>query len=146
MKAINLSEASGFTEGASLWIVRNDPSLIWWKKIDLNSKYLLSQNFLVNKKQTSPPLINIVAMTNFLLSKSSSPSNYLLVGSEDHFLNKWVLLWSDLTASELVNLVEKTTTNLHATSIRFFSDSHLIPLLEASLLSSSISISYIENT
>lgn len=146
MRAANLSEAGGFIDGADLWIIKNDPSLIWWKKIDLCSKYLLSQNLLKNKKQTAPQLENIIAMTNLKLSRNNCPTTYLLLGSEDHFLNKWILLWNELSPTEFVNLTEKIVTNLEVASIRFFSDSHLITELEARLSSSSINISYIENT
>ncbi|MEK6627953.1 MAG: hypothetical protein AABY53_04955 [Bdellovibrionota bacterium] len=145
MPAVNLSESNAFTEGSSLWIIRNDPSLIWWKKIDLSSKYLLSQNSLKSKKTVMPGLENLISMTNLKLSENNYPKNYLLLGTEDHFLNKWVLLWDELTASELNRLIEKIAAQLKITSIRFFSDSNLIPKLEASPWAGSINISYIEN-
>lgn len=132
MSVSSLPEANAFLSGSSLWIIRNDPSLMWWKKIDLNSKYLLSQN-LMRKK-----------------NKIDSNMNYTLLGSEDHFLNKWVLVWNDLSESKLIDLIEKVTIDLQATSIRFFSDSKIMASLEvrleARLSASSISISYIENT
>lgn len=83
-------------------------------------------------------------------NKIDSNMNYTLLGSEDHFLNKWVLVWNDLSESKLIDLIEKVTIDLQATSIRFFSDSKIMASLEvrleARLSASSISISYIENT
>ena len=146
MSASNLSESNAFLNGSDLWIIRNDPYLVWWKKIDLSSKYLLSQNLLNQKKQIIPQLENIIAATNLKLSRNIYKQNHLLLGSEDHFLNKWVLLWSDLDASELIALIEEVAVNLQARSIRFFSDSKIIAELETRLSASSISISYIENT
>ena len=145
MSADNISEASAFSGGASLWIIKNDPSLIWWKKIDLNSKYLLSQSLTKQKKQTIAQLQNIITATNLKLSKNNQVQNHLLLGSEDHFLNRWILLWNDLDESELIDLIERTVTQLQAPSIRFFSDSKVIPKVNSRLSASSITISYIEN-
>ncbi len=151
MRAFNLPEAGAFREGANLWIIKNNPSLIWWKKIDLSCGYLLSQNLLKQKTPKAPQLQNIIAATNLKLSdlklsEKHQPQDYLLLGSEDHFLNKWILLCNDLSPAELLDLIEKVALNLQATSIRFFSDSSLVAELEARPSTSSISISYIENT
>lgn len=150
MPATNLSESSAFIEGSSLWIIKNDPSLIWWKKIDLSSKYLLSQNKMKSKNPMTPQIEKLVSITDVKLSENNYPSNYLLLGTEDHFQNKWVLLWDDLSAAEFIRLIEKITENLKITSIRFFSDSNLItPLitkLESSPLARPLNISYVENS
>lgn len=145
MSVDNISEASAFSWGASLWIIKNDPSLIWWKKIDLNSKYLLSQSLTKQKRQTITQLQNIITATNLKLSKNNQVQNHLLLGSEDHFLNRWILLWNDLDESELIDLIERAVTQLQAPSIRFFSDSKVIPKVKSRLSASSITISYIEN-
>lgn len=145
MSADNISEASAFSEGASLWIIKNDPSLIWWKKIDLNSGYLLSQSLAKQKKQTVTQLQNIITATNLKLSKNNQAQNHLLLGSEDHFLNRWILLWNDLDESELIDLIERVVTQLQVQSIRFFSDSKIISKIKSRPSTSSISISYIEN-
>lgn len=145
MNVDNISEASAFSEGADLWIIKNDPSLIWWKKIDLHSKYLLSQSLAKQKKQTVSQLQNIITATNLKLSKNNQVQNHILLGSEDHFLNKWILLWNDLDESELIDLIERTTNQLRTPSLRFFSDSKVIPKIKSRLSASSVSISYIEN-
>lgn len=145
MSANNIFESNAFCEGAHLWIIKNDPSLFWWKKIDLNSKYLLSESLLKQKKQTTTELQNIIAATNIKFSKNIYPQNHLLLGSEDHFLNKWILLWNDLADIELIELVERVTLQLKTPSIRFFSDSQVLPELKSRLSASSVTISYIEN-
>lgn len=145
MNVDSISEGNAFSEGASLWIMKNDPSLVWWKKIDLNSKYLLSQSLLKQKTQTVSQLQNIITATNLKLTKNNYVQNHLLLGSEDHFLNRWVLLWNDLSDPELVDLIEEVTLKLKAPSIRFFSDSKIISKVKARLSASSVNISYIEN-
>ena len=145
MSENNTTEATAFSDGASLWIIKNDPSLFWWKKLDVNSRYLLSQSLLNQKKQTLTQLQNIITATNLNLPKSNYDQNQLLLGSEDHFLNKWILLWNNLSESELVELVERVATQLKAQSIRFFLDAKAIPKINARLSASSINISYVEN-
>lgn len=124
MSANSIPESGAFSEGASLWIIRNNPSLIWWQKLDVNSHYLLSQS----------------------LTKGRTSQNYLLLGSEDHFLNKWILLWNDLDETSLAKLIERVATQLRTASIRVFSDINCLPEITSRLSASSISISYIENT
>lgn len=145
MNAHNLSESNAFSEGSQLWIIKNDPSLIWWKKIDLSSRYLLSQNELWVKKNRPERIEEILTATKIDVPVKKYSSNYLLLGTEDHFLNNWILLWNDLSSSEAVHLFEKIALNLKATSVRFFSDSSLIQQFETRPSASSMSISYIEN-
>lgn len=145
MNATNLSESNAFSEGSQLWIIKNDPTLIWWKKLDLNSKYLLSQNHLHEKKPKHAKLENIILATKLNFFSNKFSSNYILVGSEDHFLNKWILLWNDMPQSEALQIIESVTIKLNAVSIRFFSNSELIPKIEARPMASSCNISYIEN-
>jgi hypothetical protein len=141
MRANSLSEANAFSEGSPLWIIENDSSLVWWKKIDLGSKYLLSQNLLRPDLRANirPNKLNSIPFINI-------NSNHLLLGSEDHFLSKWILLWKDLDQTELIDLIENTYLSLHVTAIRFFSESKIISKLETRPSASLISMSYIENT
>lgn len=145
MNENNIFESNAFCEGADLWIIKNDPSLYWWKKLDFGSKFLLSENHLKQKKQTAPELEKIINATNLKLSENKTLQNHLLLGSEDHFLNRWILLWNDLDESELAELIEKSVIQLKTVSVRLFSDSHVIPALKSRLSASSITISYIEN-
>ena len=146
MSALSLSEADAFSEGAKLWIIKNDPKLGWWKKLDLHSKYLLSENFLKKEKSTVLELKTIINATNLKMSPSSMTQNHLLVGTEDHFLNKWILIWDKLSPNELIELVSKTSVQLKTDSIRLFSNSEIIAGLQARPTTSSLNITYIENT
>ncbi len=145
MSGSNIFESNAFCEGASLWIIKNDPTLFWWKKMDLHAKYLLSESLLKNKSPTVIGLQNILDATNLKLSKLKYSHDALLLGTEDHFLNKWVLLWDNLADAELVDLIETTSLQLHAPSIRLFSDVKILPKLKSRLSTSSVTISYIEN-
>ena len=146
MSALSLSEADAFSEGAKLWIIKNDPKLGWWKKLDLHSKYLLSENFLKKEKSTVLELKTIINATNLKMSPSTMTQNHLLVGTEDHFLNKWILIWDKLSPNELIQLISKTSVQLKTDSIRLFSNSEIIAGLQARPTTSSLNITYIENT
>jgi hypothetical protein len=146
MSALSLSEADAFSEGAKLWIIKNDPKLRWWKKLDLHSKYLLSENFLKKEKSTALELKTIINATNLKMSPSTMTQNHLLVGTEDHFLNKWILIWDKLSPNELIELISKTSVQLKTDSIRLFSNSEIIAGLQARPTTSSLNITYIENT
>ena len=145
MSALNIFESNAFSEGASLWIIKNDPTLFWWKKIDLGSKYLLSESLLKTKRQTVLEIQNILDATNLKLAQLKYSQDHLLLGTEDHFLNKWVLLWNNLSQTQLIDLIETSSLQLRATSIRLFSDVKALPELKSRLSASSITISYIEN-
>jgi hypothetical protein len=146
MSALSLSEADAFTDGAQLWVIKNDPALFWWKKLDVHSKYLLSENFFKIAKSTASELQTIINATNLKMPLSSNSFDHLLVGSEDHFLNKWILLWNELSENELIELISKTSTQLKSNSIRLFSNSEIVAALQTRPTTSSLNISYIENT
>ncbi|MBY0555294.1 hypothetical protein K2P97_12250 [bacterium] len=146
MSASSISENDAFNEGAKLWIIKNDPNLNWWKKLDIHSKYLLSENYLKKERSTVFELQTIINATNLKISKSSLAQNHLLLGTEDHFLNKWILLWSDLNETELADLICETTSQLKTDTIRLFSNSEILKKLQTRPTASSLNISYIENT
>lgn len=146
MSAAKLDATQAFQSGAHLWIIQNNPELYWWKKLDLHSRYLLSQNILKPKKETPVQLQNILNATDMDVWKNEYTKNSLLLGTEDHFQNKWLLLWDSFTDAQLVTLVEMIHTQLRAESIRFFSHSHVAETISTRPMASSISISYIENS
>lgn len=146
MNVSSIIDRDAFREGAKLWIIKNDPNLYWWKKLDIHSKYLLAENFLKKEKSTVFELQTIINATNLKISKSSIAQNHLLLGTEDHFLNKWILLWNDLNETELADLICDTTTQLKVDTIRLFSNPEIIKKLQARPTASSLNITYIENT
>lgn len=145
MSAAKISANQAFQSGADLWIIQNDPNLYWWKKLDLHSRYLLSQNILKPHKETPVQIQNIITATDMDVWKNEYTKNSLLLGTEDHFLNKWLLLWDSFNDAQLLTLVEMAQTQLHAASIRFFSHSHIAEKILTRPMASSVSISYIEN-
>jgi hypothetical protein len=146
MSALSLSESDAFSGGAELWIIKNDPKLDWWKKLDLHSQYLLSEIFFKKEKSTASELQTIINATNLKMSSSSMTQNHILVGTEDHFLNKWILMWDELSELELIELISKTSAQLKTDSLRLFSNSEIIAELQARPTTSSLNITYIENT
>ena len=147
MSVVKLSEQDALSPGAELWVIRNDPSLAWWSKLDFASAYLLSENYFRPKKQVPAQLLNILEATRFDTFSQPSLQNYILLGTEDHFFNKWILVWSDLKDHELAESVGQLSAKLKFSSVRFFSDSKdLVPALTARPLASSLNISFIENT
>lgn len=145
MSANKISAEQALAAGDELWIIRNDPTLDWWKLLDLRSKYLLSENLLREKKELPENIKSILNATNIKLSKPKYQQSCLLLGTQDHFLNKWILIWQDVAQKELSDLVEQCILQLNTKSVRFFSDSSIAQELSTRPMASSISISYIEN-
>lgn len=147
MSVAKLSEQEALSAGAELWVIRNDPSLAWWSKLDFLSAYLLSENFFRPKKQVPAQLLNILEATRFDTFSQSSLQNYVLLGSEDHFFNRWLLVWNQLKEEELAVSIAELSAKLKFSSIRIFSDSKsLTAALLARPSASSLNISFIENT
>lgn len=146
MNASKLPENKATSAGSELWVVKNDPSLLWWAKLDFGSHFLLSQNLLKPEKSTPEALQNIIQATSFTTHQSKNIDSHVLLGSEDHFLNKWILLWSG-GESIIADVITEAMTTLKVGSVRLFSDSKvLLGELEARPLASSLNITYIENT
>lgn len=147
MSAVKLPEQDALTAGAELWIIRNDPSLAWWSKLDFLSAYLLSENYFRPKKQVPAQLLNILEATRFDTFSQPSLQNYVLLGSEDHFFNKWLLVWNQLKEQELADSIVDLSSKLKFSSVRIFSDSKaLTSAFSTRPLASSLNISFIENT
>lgn len=146
MNASKLAEAQALNAGADLWVIRNDPGLHWWSKLDFLSHFLLSQVQLKPEKTTPQALKNILQATHFSTNSNVNIQNHVLLGSEDHFLNKWILTWSG-SENELAEVICQSALHLKVSSVRFFSHAHsILPLLEAQPTASSLTITYIENT
>jgi hypothetical protein len=92
-------------------------------------------------------LLNISEATRFDTFSQPSLQNYVLLGTEDHFFNKCILVWSQLKEAELADSIAELSGKLKFSSVRFFSDSEM---LTSALLTrpsaSSLNISFIENT
>jgi hypothetical protein len=147
MSAVKLTENEALSAGADLWVIRNDPALHWWSKLDFLSAYLLSENYFRPKRQVPAQLLSIIEATRFDTFSQPSLQNYVLLGTEDHFFNKWVLVWSQLKEHDLADSIAELSAKLKFSSVRFFSDSEaLTSALLTRPSASSINISFIENT
>jgi hypothetical protein len=147
MSAVSLPITEAFTSGAELWIIKNDPALPWWSKIDFSSSYLLSENFFRPEKTVSEQLLSILEATKFDTHVASNSKNFILLGTQDHFLNKWILVWNQLSEPQVVDCIVELSEKLKFSSVRFFSDSKsLVRQLEARPSASLLNISFIENT
>jgi hypothetical protein len=141
----NTEIQEALSAGAELWVIQNKPESSWWQELDYRSRYLLSQSYFHSKKQISKELLEILKATNLQEIKKNEPKNFILIGSSDHFLNKWILVWNDMSPTEVCTIVESLAQDLNFSSARFFSDSDQIKqVFQARPTASSLTISYIE--
>ena len=145
MNVSKISEVKALSEGAELWVIRNDPGLLWWSKLDFNSHFLLSQVFFKAKSETPEGLQSIIQATSMAPIDKVCLQNHVLLGTQDHFLNKWILLWNGSEAA-LVSAICDSAEHLKYSSVRLFSHSReILKGLEARPTASSLTITYIEN-
>ena len=145
MTDVKLSEAEALSSGAELWVINNDPSLNWWSQLDFLSGYLFSQNYFRTVKETPSELINIIEATNLDTPSNQNTHNYVLLGTEDHFFNKWTLVWNNLSETQLATIISDMSSQMNFSNVRLFShQSQLLKALKARQTASSLNISYIE--
>ena len=145
MNASKIPASQALNAGADLWVIKNDPGLQWWAKLDFHSHFLLSQVNLKPEISTPLALQNILKATSFSTQSSVHIQNHVLLGSEDHFLNKWILTWSG-SEEELADVICDAVTHLKVSSVRIFSHSRsVVEKLEARPTARSLTIGYIEN-
>ncbi len=146
MNAAELSNNEAFNPGSDLWVIRNNPENKWWNELDFRSGFLLSQCLFHHKKTQPVQLEEILQQTELKKITFTEDPNFLLVGSSDHFLNKWILLW-DQETEKVIDQIERISSQLKAPSVRFFSDSkELLSLIKARQKTSLTDITFIENT
>ncbi|MGZ3690132.1 MAG: hypothetical protein ACXVAX_01430 [Pseudobdellovibrio sp.] len=145
MTDVKLSEDQALSSGAELWVISNDPSLNWWSQLDFLSGYLFSQNYFRTVKETPSELINIIEATNLETPTSQHPHNFVLLGTEDHFFNKWTLVWNNLNESQLAAIITDMAAQMNFSNVRLFShQSQLLKALKTRQTASLLNISYIE--
>ncbi len=133
MNPNKISEAQAFLSGADLWVIKNDFNLKWWNDLDFRSGFLLSRCLFHNKIPIPSQITQLITETELPLFQLSPLSQCLVVGSSAHFLNKWILLWTE-SPEEVVAQIDQMIPALKIDSIRFFSDSdYLIKILTARL-------------
>lgn len=111
-----------FSAGADLWIIKAEQNE-WWQEIDFRSGFLLSSSLLFEKKADQPIIKNILNQTELESYDFKINKNNLLLGSESHFPNKWILIIGDDKSDDLLETlpsIEKMVDQLKVQSIRFF--------------------------
>jgi len=122
MKIIEVPESEAFSAGDDLWVIKNDFNNKWWNQIDFRSGFLLSHCLFHHKKQMPHQLAQIIEATDLGLTSTPTPRSALVLGSQAHFLNKWILIWQD-SIEQTAFQIEQMIEPLHISSVRFFSDS-----------------------
>ncbi len=143
MNAAKQSAETAFDSGAELWILPNSQNS-WWQKIDYHSGFLLSACLLFQKKESSTHLANILKETEITRSNFSTNKKSLLLGTENHFFNKWILITPTNTEVAFQEIAE-VCDSLKIHSLRFFGTPEpLIHKISARLTASLNRISFVE--
>jgi len=146
MNVAELNSTEALKAGADLWILKNDSQNKWWQELDFRSGFLLSKCLFHHRRPVSTKVTEILDITEFPRAQFFNDDNHLLVGSSDHFANKWILIWQD-DPTEVEETVHEISKTLKFKSVRLFSDSEaLLKKLKARSKSSLDDITFIENT
>lgn len=143
MNVDKLSLENAFDAGSELWIIPDQQNK-WWQELDYHSGFLLSLCKLHQKTKSSSKIEEILKETQIEKKDFASTKKCLLVGTEDHFHNKWILVIPDSSAQTFSEMTE-ILNSLKIHSIRFFSTpSALIESVSTRLLTSLNRISFVE--
>lgn len=114
-----LMEADAFCAGADLWVVQSNQNK-WWQELDFKSGFLLSSSLLFQKNNDISKVTGIVERTELVPLDFNVSTENLLLGTENHFFNKWILvLNTDDLESSLVEIAH-ISKKLNAKGLRFF--------------------------
>ncbi len=119
------NNTEAFASGCDLWVLIDDANTHWWKEINFHSAFLLSS---MQKHKTegftrsvSNETENILNETEFPKFDFKSDSKILFIGTENHFLNRWIAVIQNKTDIELPEF-QKNLKTLKPNNIRFFFD------------------------
>ena len=147
MNVDKISAENAFDAGADLWIITPEQNK-WWQEIDYRSGFLLATCLQHQKSEPSSKIEEILKETQLgtLLGKANSPTQKksLLLATENHFMNKWVLVILDDSPSSLGE-VALACESLKVHSVRFFSTPESVVQSFSARLSTSLNrISFVE--
>ncbi len=146
MNVAELNSTEALKPGADLWVLKNDSQSKWWQELDFRSGFLLSKCLSHHRKPLSTKVNELLEITEFPKSQFLNNSSQLLIGTSDHFANKWILLWQD-DVGETEITIHEIAQSLKFKNIRLFSDSEsLVKKIKARSKSSLDDITFIENT
>lgn len=114
MKDANLSATS-----CKLWVLIEDPNCPWWKKLNFNSGFLLSEIHRYRKASPPTELSQIVQEISWPMREESLKKPWTLVGCKNHFDADWIFLIHDITKFNSQDL-EKVVEQLQVKNLRCF--------------------------
>ena len=143
----SVAAINALTAGSDLWVIDNNPNLSLWHTIDFATCSLLTENNLHKKTETLAELTQILEATRLETKLKYNPSAFVLLGTSNHFRNKWILVYSQTQPEQVAIEIEKLADTLNFSSLRLFSDSQpILQQLKARPTASRLTISFIENT
>lgn len=143
MNVDKISKEQAFEAGSELWIVPDQQNEIW-QDLDYRSGFLLSTCKAHQKAKVPFKIDEIVQETLMDKKDFSTSAKSLLIGTADHFFNKWILIVPENTSDALTEIAD-TCATLKVSSVRFFSTSEVAVKSVATRLSASLSrISFVE--
>ncbi len=143
MNADRLAADAAFEAGADLWVLSSGQTS-WWQKIDFRTGFLLSQSLLFQKKEASNQLQSILTETQIAKINFSTATKSLLLGTENHFFNKWVLIIPEEIETSATE-IHRICDSLKIHSVRFFSPSKALLTKVSARLSTSLNrISFVD--
>jgi hypothetical protein len=144
MSASKLSPDQAFSPGADLWVIEDNSNDHWWNEIDFRSGFLLSSCLYHHKKPVANQITTLLTETALKSYSFQEDENLLLLGSAQHFHNRWILVWKNQPDSA-VKKISQMANELKIKSIRIFSpDLKLNQLISARLSASFDQITYVE--
>lgn len=130
--------------GSDLWVLENNSENNWWNLIDFKSGFLLSSTLLFQKSPASLKIQEITSLIEMPMNKYISGSSSILLGTADHFPNKWIFLIPHFENSSIIDL-EQIATKLKSKGVRVFTNNNEIVKTIHSRLSASLgNITFIE--
>ena len=143
MTADKILPEAAFEAGAELWVITSEQNK-WWQQIDFRTGFLLSQCLLFQKTEASTNIDTILKETQISNSTFFTAKKSILVGTESHFFNKWLLITPKDEKLALKEIVE-VCDSLKVHSLRFFNSSQqLIAAVTARPSASLNRISFVE--
>ena len=143
MNVDKITAENAFDAGAELWVITPEQNK-WWQEIDYRSGFLLATCLQHQKTEPSLKIEEILKETQLEKTNHVSSKKGLLLASENHFMNKWILVVPDDSAPSLDEVAVACET-LKVHYVRFFSTSESMVHDFSARLSTSLNrISFVE--
>lgn len=121
MTADKVLPEAAFDAGAELWVITSEQTK-WWQQIDFRTGFLLSKCLLFQKTEASTKINTILKETQLPNKTFLTARKSILIGTQSHFFNKWVLVTPNDEKLALTEISE-VCESLKVHSVRFFCSS-----------------------